>query len=656
METRAESSLYVIRVLPIVSKFKATEATYFSRTSFTPGSLITIPFRSKDRSGIVISSKNLLKEKAEIRRADFELQKIKKQKERLLCTTPFLETAKDAALYYATTPGEILSAVVPAVALEEGLGFVASKKTIPKARLKNKNIFVQGAYEKRLLRYLKEIQKVLSLDRSTLIVVPTTEDAWRVYTKLYSKFADQTFQISSGLTKKKQLETWNKIVTEKRPKVVIATTGFLSVPLPDLGLCIIEKSSSSQFYTKRTPYIDARVLVEILSQKSGAKLLYGDVYISLNETKGASNKELDSVTTQANVRLIDMVESERSTEERRAHKFVFLSKELLVETRRFIDKESDVFWFVSRRGLYPQTVCRDCGMEHVCLKCGSSLVLHEKKKISAEVVEDKDELRGNKNRFFLCHRCGEREEALATCRNCNSWRLEPLGIGIERVAEVAQGIFNTVIVLSKDRTPTLSSVKKALTPIEETKKKKGRLIIGTDLAFPFFTEGVPFAAIVSLDSRLALPSYNAEEMALQTLLSITTISRELCVVQSRRADNRIFNHINGQKLNTFRDKEARLRKAYLYPPFGTLLQLSFVTKKERAEKQLRSMINEITGFLQEEETITEFPLQGIKKKDFYRARIVVKLRADLSSNDSLREYVRLLSPQIEVRVDPLNLW
>ena len=76
-----------------------------------------------------------------------------------------------------------------------------------------------------------------------------------------------------------------------------------------------------------------------------------------------------------------------------------------------------IFLYAARKGMASITICGDCGNNVVCLECGSSVVLHTKET-------------GN---FFLCHRCGERRSAEEVCKVCGSWKLMPLGIGIEKV-------------------------------------------------------------------------------------------------------------------------------------------------------------------------------------------------------------------------------
>ena len=64
--------------------------------------------------------------------------------------------------------------------------------------------------------------------------------------------------------------------------------------------------------------------------------------------------------------------------------------------------DENLFIFVARRGLFPSTVCADCGSLVKCNSCGAPTVLHKAV---------------NEN-FFLCHRCGEHRSAM---EKCNGW-------------------------------------------------------------------------------------------------------------------------------------------------------------------------------------------------------------------------------------------
>lgn len=656
--TKLVSSLYVVRVLPIMRGFRDSEATYFSSTPFTPGAIVSVPFRSKEKNAVVLSSTSVVEERSEIKNANFGLRKIKQQKERFIFRPLFIEAVYDLALHYATTPGEILSALVPPSVLEEveSQEFILSKlETSFASHKKKKRILVQGRSSLQIKEIQKKTKESLKKNFSVLILVPTLDEAKRLGEALTPLFPEKVVEITSKQSKKDQIKGWEEVMSQRTALVVVVTASFLSVPLQNIGLCVVYKSNSNAFQGLRKPYLDARVVLEIISKKYRASLMSTDIYIPIRETIESEYPKLDTLPLKANVELIDMRKTAKTTEERLKNDFVLLSKELLLATEKFLKSGKNVFWFVARRGLYPATVCRDCGTEHVCVRCGSSLVLHETK---VKKRDNHKQMR-NENRFFLCHRCGEREDTLVTCRNCNSWRLLPLGVGVDLVYETAHELGLDPLILSQDHTPTKKSVKETLARYQGPKEKPGlgRLLVGTDLAIPLLHSSVALSAIVSLDSRLALPSYTAEESALKTLLSITLLADELSVIQTRRSEHRVFRHAKGKDLALFRKEEAELRKTFLYPPFGTLVEISLVAKKQVVEDRMNALAADLLELVDSElEKVTRFPLRGTRKKGTYKGSIVVKLAHPLDNRAEIREYLMCLSPDMQIRVDPENLW
>lgn len=641
---RTPSSLYVIQVVPIVRGFKDTDATYFSGSPFSPGMLIQIPFRSKERMGIVVSSRKAGDMRSEIRGGDFSLRKIRKQTGKQLFSKKFLGVVAGLSEYYAAPPSDILAALIPASVTERGEITPLKRDTHRSEAANNKRSFVQALDNERVQVYVKKIKRALSDGLSTLILVPTTEDARLLAEHIETVLDSPVVEISSRLSKKKQSELWEAASNSKDPVVAVVTLGFVSVPLPNTGLFIIEKSGSGQFVSRRKPFIDGRVVLEIMWGVMGGELISGDVLIPLSELESRALASLDSLKLNTEARLINMAKKEDDLERLQKKEFQVLSDELIESTRSALQCGENVFWFVARRGVFPQTVCGDCGNEHVCQNCGLGLVLHERKS------------RGEAERFFLCHRCGQKEDALTTCRSCGSWKLVPLGIGIGHVAQRAQELGLNPLIISQDATPTKTQVKKVMASFSEP-QDIGHLLIGTDMALPLISEPIPLVGIVSMDSRLTIPSYTAEESALRTLLSVCSKSSGTCLIQTRRPEHRVFKHTNGRALNEFRKEDREMRKTFLYPPFGTLITISFSATKERAETWIHSMIEELKPLLIEgQESVSPLPLRGSKQRGVYEARAVLKIKEPLVNRVNVREYLELLSPSIEVRVNPENLW
>jgi primosomal protein N' (replication factor Y) len=597
------------------------------------GSVIFVPMRSKEWAAVVVSSAPLHEKKIVVRSADFSLRKIRKQTARTLFSPALLEAATDTALDGATTPGEIFSAVTPSVAFEVEIGAartVARNKNSASRHAKPRRVLAQGSEKERYETYRREIEKTLKKRRSVVVLVPTVEDGERLAESLKEHFPDAVLELSSRFSKKKQREIWIYGRARKQATIFVLTPGFLSLPMLKLGLCILEKSGSHHYFSRKRPLIDARVFFEHFSAAHGVPLISGDVLIPLREKTEAFPKSLDSLGALPKIDLVDMTRVEKQKET-----FVLLSKELIRETRTHLAND-DVFWFVARRGLFPETVCRDCRAIHPCPVCGAQFVLHTKKRAEKE------------ERIFLCHRCGARESASVVCRVCGSWRLEPLGIGIERVAEAAREMCSDVRVLSHDHTPTKASVRKEL---EKTGADSGRLIIGTDLALFHLRKTFPLVGIVSMDSRLGIPAYDAEEAALRTLFSVALLSHKSCILQTRQMNHRIFTYARGTRLNEFREEEALIRKQFSYPPFGTFIDLSFVSKKDRAEALAFEVPAFIKPALGEGEEIAVLPLRALKQRGSYRGTIVLKLRTELRNHSALRSRLLALPPSVEVRVN-----
>ncbi|MDZ7726134.1 MAG: hypothetical protein U5L75_00960 [Candidatus Campbellbacteria bacterium] len=637
-QMEATEKMFVLEVMPLVSGFRESSVTYFSIQPYEPGALITVPLRAKDRYGIVVSASSVKKSKAEIKNANFSLRKIKKQTPKKIFRSSFLKTVQEVSDFYATSPGSVLHSLTPVSVL--GNTDVAEAKEMNSKKKPTKKS-IQRPYGERIQEYAEEINKVFDKGESVMVLAPTVYGAKRITEKLKDHFPDSAFELSSRLSAKKQRETWNFLAERESPTVVVLTSKFLSLSLPKQSLYILENSASESFFNIKRPHLDARLVFELMASQNGGRLLFGDVFIPLIQTKNKNTKELDTLYSKADSELISMIEDDKKSTAKQ--KFKLLSEELIKATDEALKENKRVFWFVSRRGLFPSTVCSDCGNEYTCEKCGSSLVLHKKR----------DE--GEEKRIFICHRCGNQESANALCRNCESWRLEPLGIGVDRVVEEATKHFASPIVFSGDTATTKTKTKEILKNIFES--EKSRLIIGTDIALPYLEENkVDVSGIVSIDSRLAIPSYTSEEMALRTMLSILSLSKEKMILQTRRKEHRIFPHYRGIDLNEFRKEESKMRKALGYPPYSTLVELAISKKKNEAINTRENISIKLKELLEKSEAIYSPVLHGTKKRGIYKAVILLKLSRDLRKAQKIRRFLRSLPPDIEIYVNPQNLW
>lgn len=111
-----------------------------------------------------------------------------------------------------------------------------------------------------------------------------------------------------------------------------------------------------------------------------------------------------------------------------------------------LQNKETVFLFTVRKGLAGFTVCNDCGHTLLCKNCNVPIVLYGSKQNTATKI--------NKERIFMCNKCGEKESASAKCPKCDSWNLTPLGIGTDKVTEEVKDLFPKANIIQIDREAT----------------------------------------------------------------------------------------------------------------------------------------------------------------------------------------------------------
>ena len=182
----------------------------------------------------------------------------------------------------------------------------------------------------------------------------------------------------SGLSKKEILGTWKNICEEKHPVLIIATGSFLSIPRGDLGAIVLEKESSRSYKTQTRPYLDIRNVVETLAKEMNVRLVLGDILLrteTLWEEKNGKYASLSPLKfrslTSANCEIIDM----KIPQDMKKKEFTILSDKLKSVIRNNIEANEHLFLFCARKGLYPMTVCSDCGTVVSCKNCHMPVVI-----------------------------------------------------------------------------------------------------------------------------------------------------------------------------------------------------------------------------------------------------------------------------------------
>jgi len=625
----------IINVIPITKGIIKSELSYFTtETEISLGSLVTIPVRNSKTHGIVTEIKEAEEMKAEIKSSPFAIKKVEKIHPQKFFTKEFINSTQILAKWCASNTGSTLNNLIPKKILKN-----IDKLTINDGSNSAPTIFekfaTQSDEEERFANYKSLIREEFAKKNSVFFCLPTLEDIKNTKTLLEKGIEKYTFAIHNNLKDSELVEIWNTIMTETHPVVIISNGSFLCMPRKDINTIIVERENSRSYKMQTRPYIDIRTFVEILAKERKCKILFGDGLLRTETIWRQKEGELiefrsfkfRSMSTATQI-LVDTKKTAPETGDTK--KWCVISNELkkLVNDARLASENT--FIFGVRKGLYPTTICGDCGTTVLCNNCNAPTVLHTT----------------SGTNFFLCHRCGEKRSAEETCKNCKSWKLVPLGVGVERIEDELKKLFpeTEIFRIDKDSTPTH---KRVLATLEKFKQTPGSILIGTEMALLYLNDKIDNTAVVSIDPLFSIPDFRINEKIMYILLKMRALARNVSLFQTRNPEDVVINYaIKGNLLDFYKD-EIEQRKIFGYPPFSVIVKITLQGEKKAVTEEMEKAVELLKPY----ECIT-FPagVQALKGK--YAMNGIIKINRELWPDKIIIDKLLQLPPHFLIKIDP----
>lgn len=635
----------IITVIPLSRSKVAPFLSYFTSSEVPVGSIVSVPMRSKTIHAIVSKTENAEDVKQDIKGADFVIRKLNKIKATVFFPASFMESAAILAEYYASTAGAVIDSLVSDVILENAsiiqppLPRQSSFGTGDAMKIASKEATyaIQGDDADRFSSWRSLIRQEFARKRSIAVYVPTIDECDNIYDALEKGIEGYIFKLNGGMTKKKILDVWTAISDTDHPVVIIATGSFSVLPREDVDTVIIERENGRGWKAQKAPYLDIRHSLEVIARKRKQAVFVADSLLSCETLHRLETGEIERGSpfkwrsvSDARDLLVDM-KSHKQTDSA----FRVISPELEDLIRSNHENNTHLFILTLRRGHSPMTVCDDCETIVSCRSCTAPVILHT----SPE---------SGKN-FFMCHKCGERRSAEETCANCDSWRLTPLGIGIDRVADEIRKRFPDTEVHQIDRDST-STDKKIDEAIEKFRSRPGSILIGTELALLHLSGKIDHVAVASLDSLFALPDFRMEEKIMYMLVRLRSQATRSILVQTRRIEEKVFEYGLKGNLSDYYRMAIASRKQHRYPPFSALIKITIEGKKADISEKMA----EIKSLVEPRE-LDVFPAftSTVKGKSVIHG--LISIDSNAWPDQSLVAKLRSLPPGISVKVDPESL-
>lgn len=488
--------------------------------------------------------------------------------------------------------------------------------------------------------YIELARQTVASGKSVIVLVPEIALTSQLVADFTPHFSS-VHVTHSTMTEAARHTLWQTVLNANEPQVIIGPRSALFMPVPNLGLIIIDECHEPAFKQEKAPRYSALRAASILARAATARLVLGSAtpnvsdYYLAEQTHSAIYKLTKPARTDTiapTTRLVDMTKHANFT------RSPFLSNQLLSGLKETLDAGHQALIFHNRRGSAPMTLCENCGWSASCPHCYTPLTLHS------------DEYR------LRCHLCNYTEKIPLSCPSCGHADIIHKGIGTKRVAEELTRLFPDASLMRFDG----DNKEGVDTHYQALYDGSVDIIIGTQVvAKGLDLPHLRFVGVVQADSGLSLPDYQSSERVFQLLAQVAgRVGRNehasTVVIQSYQPTHPSVALGIKQEYDTFYEWCLAERKRARFPPFVHLLRLTAIYKTEagaiRASRQLIEELRQITSSTVE--IIGPAPAFYERLRDTYRWQIIVKSKR---RDDLVRLLDLLPAKGWQSELDPMNL-
>ena len=435
--------------------------------------------------------------------------------------------------------------------------------------------------------YLRAATEALSAGRQILYLVPEIALATQAIGQLRARFGKSVSILHSELPNSERLTNWLRI-RDGHSSIVLGARSALFAPLDNIGLIIMDEEHEASYKQESSPRYHSKALALHLGRQHRCPVVLGSATPSIESFFEAESETpsltLLSLPQRAASAELPKVYIDDLTLGYRAGRPSILSEDLHRRIDDALDAGRQAILFLNRRAYAPFIICRDCGHQMACPNCAVSLSYHRK------------------DGRLKCHHCGYQIRPPETCPKCGGTRLNPFGVGTEKVEEAVAAIFPEARVARLDR--DVAKRKGALDEIL-TQFRSGdiNILVGTQmiakgLDFP----NVTIVGVIAADVSLNIPDFRSTERTFQLLSQVAGRAGRgtalgSVVIQTFNPKHISVTTAQDHDFVAFYESMKEERQAAGYPPFRRLVNIVLTSEArplviqagEEASARLKSL-------------------------------------------------------------------
>jgi len=497
---------------------------------------------------------------------------------------------------------------------------------------------------------MRLIKDVIRNRRQALVIVPEIFLSYHEIDRYRKRFGQETVALYHSAIKRSEASYIVEACRKGKISLVIATKIGLFLPFKDLALVAIdEEQDVSHKQWNLFPRYHARNVASSLVKIFDAKLIYASATPSLetvHQFLGAKKKgsfiELPMLkknkfsVQEPKIKKIDLKKiyyTERNKN--------FFSQELLAEIQQKNRDKKMIFVLVPRRGKSRITICENCKKILLCPGCQNPLVQ----------INDQ----------YRCTHCNFKKSIFSKCDHCGGFRFKNIGFGTEKIVEILRVLFPKARIGQADQTVFSKNIERK-NLLKKIKNDQIDILVGTqNIIKGFDFPSLGLVVILNAEDWSGKNDYRHDERWLSALFQLAgRVNRPRSsqegsfLIQTYRPEDHLFDFLNNWNWLDFAKKELRERKPLKFPPFYTLIKLTYQgTDLKKVEKNAERMYNK----LMKEEIIASEPYWDPQKRkgNFSKKNILIRIKNG-RFNKNLENIIDQLDGHWQIDIEPENIF
>ena len=431
--------------------------------------------------------------------------------------------------------------------------------------------------------YLQAAAEAIRMGKQVLMLVPEIALTPQILARFERRFPGQTGVYHSALSEGERFDTWRRGRSGEF-RVIVGPRSALAVPLPDLGLILVDECHEDAYYqTNERPFFSAVRAAADYAEITRSQLVLGSATPTTAQMFKArrSGWKIDTLKKRATGVLPPRVMLADMRAELKTGNSEIFSRALIREIRRTLEMGKQSILFLNRRGTAAYTFCHSCGEALKCPNCDIPFTWHAS--------------RGR----LECHYCGSSMKLPETCPGCGSTEIRQFGAGVELVEELIAKQFPAakIIRLDADTTEGIGSHEKLLSRFAQ---HQADILVGTQMVargldFP----DVRLVGILLADVGANFHDYRVDEHSFQMLTQVAgragrAAEQGLAILQTFQPERYSIRSAVTGDYERFYENDLAYRRMLGYPPFSRMVRLEIRDPDPDAAKR---RINELAVML-----------------------------------------------------------